>query len=172
MTSIIIIWGAFGMKLLLVVAVGAMIQYLKDREKYKKIKNGEWSKVVNIGSTKTPEPAIVKTPDISEPITSFIKCFKENPKRFKVTRVSYGGDIGFMTLTDFEKKKSWDFTIGSAFHGVERLYLPKDCGWITEKEKEAILFHLRHYFAVERRERLHAIQRQRLTRIYKERTSV
>lgn len=164
MTSIIIIWGAFGMTLLLVVAVGAMIQYLKDREKYKKIKNGEWSKVVNIGSTKTPEPAIVKTPDISEPITSFIKCFKENPKRFKVVNGNY--------LRDTATNVTYVFRIVTEYRGgklLPRLHnTDKRLQWLTNDEGDALVAAMYPYFATERRDRLHAIQRQRLTRVYKE----
>lgn len=164
MTSII--WGAFGLALILIVAAGAMIQHIKDREKSKKIKDSEWSKVVEM-SVK-PKEDVVKDPDISEPVTSFIKCFKENPKRFKVINFE-----GFLSLKDTQENTRWAFMMTSRCQGGKNqpqlLNIDKRLQWLTDSEGEVIVGAMYPYFVTERRDRLHAIQRQRLTRIYKER---
>lgn len=157
MTSII--WGSFGMTLLLVVAVGAMIQYIKDREKYKKTKDEGWNKMVDMISVE--QPAAV--PEISEPVTSFIKCFKENPKRFKVGNYYLRDTVGnvgytFMVIPQYRNGK-----VLPRLHNVD-----KRLQWLTDSEGDAIVAAMYPYFVTERRDRLHAIQRQRLTRIYKE----
>lgn len=163
MTSII--WGSFGMTLLLVVAVGAMIQYIKDREKYKKTKDEGWNKMVDMISVE--QPAAV--PEISEPVTSFIKCFKENPRRFKVV----GGNLLKDTVTNVSYvfmityRYGCDGRVLPHFHNTDRRLQ-----WLSDREKDAIVLALYPYFITERRDRLHAIQRQRLTRIYKENHNV
>ena len=164
MTSII--WGAFGLTLILIVAVGALIQYIKDREKYKKVKDDDWNKMVDI-----PE-----TPAISEPVTSFIKCFKDNPKRFKVM-CEGKASILKDTLTNkkwvfiFHNDRDYVLTVSGRSGWVDnpRVHIiSKGCEWLTEGEKSAMVVTMYPHFVTERRDRLHAIQRERLTRIYKE----
>ena len=161
-----IIWGAFGLALILIVVVGATTQYIKDREKYKKKKHEEWNRAVEM-SVK-PKEEVVKAPDISEPVTSFIKCFKENPKRFKVINFE-----GFLSLKDTQENTRWAFMMISRFRDGKiqpRLHsVDKRLQWLTDSEGEAIVEAVYPYFVTERRDRLHAIQRERLTRIYKER---
>ena len=167
MTSII--WGAFGLTLMLIVAVGAMIQYSKDRNKYKKTKVDEWSKAVDMA-------VVPKIPVISEPVTSFIKFFKDNPKRFKVTRE---GKASILKDALTNKKwvfifhNDWDYIVNvggkSGWVDNPRVHvISKGCEWITVEEKSALVVAMYPYFTTERRDRLHAIQRERLTRIYKE----
>lgn len=159
------IWGAFGMTLLLVVAVAAMIQYIKDREKSKNTKGDEWNKVVGV---KPKEPDAVRALDISEPVTSFIKCFKENPKRFKIVNGNYLRDTTtniayiFMATTRYRDGK-----VLPHLHNID-----KRLQWLTDEECEALVAVMYPYFVTKRRERLHSIQRQRLTRIYKEKPNV
>ena len=168
MTSII--WGAFGLTMILIVVVGAMIQYTKDREKYKKTKLDEWNKAVDMAVI--PKP---KIPVISEPVTSFIKCFKDNPKRFKVCPSGRSDGEGWI-LRDSLAKKSWEFfTVEGWGRGCRVLTLclrESGCQWLTLGERDAILAAMYPYFVTERRDRLHAIQRERLTRIYKESADV
>lgn len=156
MTSII--WGAFGLIMILTVTIGAMIQYIEDRREYKKTKDGSMIPVVPV------EP----TPNISEPVTSFIKCFKDNPKRFKV--INFGG---FLSLKDTQENTRWTFMMTYRFRDGKiqpRLHnVDKRLQWLTDSEEGAIVGAMYPYFVTERRDRLHAIQRQRLTRTYKER---
>lgn len=169
MTSII--WGAFGLIMILTVTIGAIIQYIEDREKYKKTKDDEWNRMVGMISVVPAMPAVVKTPDISEPVTSFIKCFKDNPKRFKVINFE-----GFLSLKDTQENTRWSFMMTSRFRGGKiqpRLHnVDKRLQWLTDSEGDAIVAAMYPYFVTERRDRLHAIQRQRLTRIYKEKPNV
>lgn len=155
MTSII--WGGFGLTLILIVAVGAAIQYIKDKEKYKKVEEVK------------PSVHVVKTPLISEPVTSFIKCFKDNPKRFKLICTD---SVNWWILKDNLTKKEWTFT---ASKGTGWYYLcieGKGYDWLTDEERTVLYLAMYPYLVTWRRERLHAIQRQRLTRIYKEKPNV
>lgn len=169
MTSII--WGAFGLTLILIVAVGAIIQYTKDKEKYTKTEAAEaWNGMM--GEVK-PSAHVAKTHLISEPVTSFIKCFKDNPKRFKLSRTD---SWGWWRLRDSVTKKEWIFTaskvtgILSWYHSVHLEGEGYD--WLTDDEKSALYLAMYPYFVTERRDRLHTIQRERLTRIYKEEGNV
>lgn len=160
----IIVWGAVCMTLLLVIAVGAMIQYIEDRKKSKNAGKYDWNKMVDMIPVAT-----AKTTGISEPVTSFIKCFKDNPKRFKLVRGS--------CLKDTVKNMTYVFRISSQYQGggkvLPRLHnIDKRLQWLTENEGGALVDAMYPYFVTERRERLHAIQRQRLTRIYKEKPDV
>lgn len=164
MTSII--WTSMGVTLLLILAIGAVIQHIKDRKKYKKTKVEEWNKTVDMISVE--QPANVKTPDISEPVTSFIKCFKENPKRFKL---SCTDSPNWWTLKDSLTKKEWVFATskGAGLSSWYHLHIQgRGYDWLTDSESDALVAAMYPYFVTERRERLHAIQRHRLTRIYKE----
>lgn len=161
MTSII--WGVFGLTLILIVAVGALIQYIKDREKYKKTEDDDWNKMV-----------VIEAPSISEPATSFLKCFKDNPKRFKVAATT---NRACFELRDILVSKRWLFSVTKErSYGVKvgfsteckLIILDTGLGWLTKEEKATILSTLSPYFVTERRDRLHAIQRERLSRIYKE----
>ena len=152
MTSIV--WGAFGLTMVLIVVIGAMIQYTKDREKYKKTEDDDWNKMRGM--------VVPETPAISEPVTSFIKCFKDNPKWFKVMREGKAS-----ILNDTLTNRKWVFI----FHN-DRDYvinvISRGCEWLTGEEKSAMVVAMYPYFTTERRDRLHAIQRERPTRIYKE----
>lgn len=156
MTSII--WGVLGFTLILIVAVGAIIQYIKDRGGYKKTKDDDWNKTVDMIPV-----APSKTTDISEPVTSFIKCFKDNPKRFKVGNYYLRDTVGNVGYTFMVIPRYRDGKVLPRLHSID-----KRLQWLTDEECEALVAAMYPYFVTERRERLHAIQRQRLTRIYKE----
>lgn len=106
---------------------------------------------------------------ISEPVTSFIKCFKDNPKRFKLICTD---SANWWILKDNLTKKEWTFT-ASNWDGWYHLYIEgKGYDWLTDDERTALYLGMYPYLVTRRRERLHAIQRQRLTRIYKEKPNV
>ena len=146
--------------MILILTVGGVIRYSKDKAERISVPPAE---VV---------PA-EKTPVISEPVTSFIKCFKDNPRRFKVTRTD---DANWWTLKDSVTEKEWVFTaskgigILSWYHSI---YIAGNgYDWLTDDEGSALYLAMYPYFGVERRDRLHTIQRERLTRIYKESADV
>ena len=130
-------------------------------------KHKELKKMVDMISVVPVEP----TPDISEPVTSFIKCFKDNPNRFKVINFE-----GFLSLKDTQENTRWAFMMTSRFRDGKiqpRLHnVDKRLQWLSDSEEDAIVEAMYPYFVTERRDRLHAIQRQRLTRIYKEKDNV
>lgn len=118
--------------------------------------------------------------DISEPVISFLKCFKENPKRFRLGTRSVGS---FYTSSykralfiDLKTKEKWNVTL--RWYGSD---LPtfdiENVQWMTSDEKDLVSSTLRDYY-IDRGLKLHTIrlerkarkvkkERDRLTAIYK-----
>lgn len=100
MTSII--WGMFLLASAVVVAL--VILYVKAKRDSRKLEIEQWNKDYFTSYTEPVKSVTVKTHEISEPVTSFIKCFKDNPKRFKVTREGKAS-----ILKDTLTNKKWVF---------------------------------------------------------------
>lgn len=133
-------------------------------------KHKELKKMVDMISVVPVEP----TPDISEPVTSFIKCFKDNPRRFKVVATTSPTCfelrdvlVGRSWLFSVTKDRSYEVKTGFSTE-CNLIILDSGLHWLTKEEKAAVLDAMSPHFTTERRDRLYAIQRQRLTRIYKE----
>lgn len=118
--------------------------------------------------------------DISEPVISFLKCFKENPKRFRLGTRSEGSfyitSYKRSLFIDLKTKEKWDVTV--RWYGSD---LPtfdiENAQWMTSNEKYLISNTLRDYY-IDRGLKLHTIrlerkarkikkERDRLTAIYK-----
>ena len=115
---------------------------------------------------------------VSEPVTSFIKCFKDKPKRFKITEGTHSDPrLGYIfkeyTLIDKYNSESWFFTV-SDFCGLR---IP-NYDWLTIGEEHELIKSFSSHFR-KRRQRLDELkkkrrkiqsdrERQRLTKIYKE----
>lgn len=117
------------------------------------------------------------TLDISEPVYSFVKTFKENPKRF-VLKLDYSGDYVKYTLTDRYEKLCWEFEIVySYFMGQSQpSYILGDACWLTRDEVNYIYEAMEGYYIgrmnlleqkkQQRRNRLHTKQRKALIEVY------
>lgn len=115
---------------------------------------------------------------ISEPVTSFLKCFKQQPRRFKFVRtdkqIGYFG-TQYYKFTDTKTSESWRITY-RPMHTT--LPFIEDVTWMTDDER-ALVFEVIAGHYSERAEKLAQIQkdkytakvkkeRDRLTQIYKE----
>lgn len=117
---------------------------------------------------------------ISEPVTSFIKCFNQNPRRFKMvkvkdanTRNSYYSSSRF-TFTDTKTAESWNITY-RPYYSMPHI---ENTTWLTNDERELLNEVLmNHYLGRSikldklRKDKAHAKidkERARLTKIYKE----
>lgn len=116
-----------------------------------------------------PEPTPEKVPDISEPVISFLRIVKENPRRFSCKRdAKFESRSLYVRFKDKKEGKSWlvcRFTDYMGFSGDLCSYhnFPE---WVTEDEKEYIWSELSKIFTSDRRERLHHLKRERMKRIY------
>lgn len=132
---------------------------------------------------KDPEPE----KDISEPVTSFIKCFEENPRRFKVEKIEPVTQIngipvvvGYHSkskykLTDKKTGESWTVLLAGFYRENHRVI---DNGWLTNDEVNLLCMTLAQHYS-QRANKLYSIksakhkakmmkERDRLTQIYKE----
>lgn len=118
--------------------------------------------------------------DISEPVTSFLKCFLNNPRRFKLVclgspyrgaSLSAGKDYKF---TDTKTKEQWSVSHRPMYNTTVHI---DNVPWMTRDERELINDVIAKYYA-DRSEKLDIIrkgknkaklrkERDRLTAIYK-----
>lgn len=106
-----------------------------------------------------------KEADISEPVLSFVRVVKENPKRFST---KLDKDRKVYVFKDKQLSKSWDFSyyLQSGYLAYSELSI-EGVDWLTRDEKYFILLSLSPIFMKERRDRLHDLQRERMKRLYK-----
>lgn len=118
--------------------------------------------------------------DISEPVTSFLECFKNKPRRFRVVRTDNKSNRlvhhrQHYKFTDTKTSESWKISYRPSH---ETLPYIEDVTWMTNSERELIFEVIAGHYR-ERAERLAKIrkdrhiakvnkERYRLTAIYKE----
>lgn len=118
--------------------------------------------------------------EISEPVTSFLKCFAENPRRFRlktwIKGSYYTSSYKRALFTDLKTEEVWSVSIrwvGSDLPSIDI----EDVQWMTSDEKGLVSSTLRDYY-IDRGLKLHTIrlerkarkvkkERDRLTAIYK-----
>lgn len=130
------------------------------------------------GEAEQDEPTPVPEKDISEPVTSFIKCFEANHRRFKLEKVEgagyYTGRSKFK-LTDKKNGESWHVLLADYYRYENTLI---DNQWITQDEVNLLVYTFTKFYS-ERAVKLQSIksdrhnakmmkERDRLTKIYKE----
>lgn len=117
----------------------------------------------------------VKEPkkDISEPVISFVECYKNNPKRFSIKEITKDFEKDLIRrknyiLKDKNTEETFIFFINYRWR-VD--YYCSSAKWLTEDEKE----YLYNSICTMRRERFDKIkkyrenkERKRLTKIYKD----
>lgn len=119
-----------------------------------------------------------KVLEISEPVTSFLKCFKGNPRRFRfVQSDKQSGLFGnrYYKFTDTKTSESWRVTYRPIHSELPHI---EDVTWMT-KDERALIFYVIAVHYGERAEKLAKIrrdkhnakvnkERDRLAQIYKE----
>lgn len=127
-----------------------------------------------------PEHLVVKLPDISEPVISFLKTVRENPKRFIV----YGNscviytfmltkeqDYSFYSIRDIELSKGW-FIKGDLYNDYYTVNVFKntlgheEAFFLTSDEKEYLIKEISSImnYRVERKAKLDKISADRRIR--------
>lgn len=132
-----------------------------------------------------PEHLVVKLPDISEPVISFLKTVRENPKRFRVGE--HTGNYAIQVLTNIQYYKSykiWDkdlsigwYVKGSRWTGSTMFLLEYDsqqkafCDYqhaffLTSDEKEYLIQEISSImnYRVDRKAKLDKIRADRRIR--------
>lgn len=109
-------------------------------------------------------PPPVKELNVTEPIISFVKTVKDNPKRFKHRVIKAGRYHLKHTFKDRMLNKSWLFWVEYDYHG-EGYYIGLP-SWVTIEESLYLYKELSHIYGKQRKEKLHNIQRERMKRIY------
>jgi hypothetical protein len=110
-----------------------------------------------------------KVKGVSEPVYAFVRAVKENPKRFKLIRewdnaYSSGMFINY-NFKDKQENKTWRVTVSTWYNREDTfIHGPR---WLTDEERKYIYKAFEQIFKVERIERLHTIQRRRMSRVYK-----
>lgn len=125
--------------------------------------------------------------DISEPVTSFIKCFETNPRRFKIEKIEpvtqingFSVVVGYHSkskykLTDKQTGESWTVLLAGFYRENHRVH---DNEWLTGDEVNLLVYTFAKYYS-DRVMKLQRIksdkykakmmkERDRLTKIYKE----
>lgn len=110
--------------------------------------------------------------DISEPVFSFIKLYKDNHRRFKITLETYS-NLGFIKYTYnlFDRVENKSFSIIESHGFMSSLFRQStSTKWMTEDEMEFCFKEIREFWAT-RKERIQIKQniraRERLTKLYK-----
>lgn len=137
------------------------------------------------GDVEPVQETPVPEKDISEPVTSFIKCFEANPRRFKVEQpvikeldcpvLSTYASRSKYKLIDKKTGESWKVFLVSYYQYNNKVV---DNEWLTQDEVDLLTLTIVGYYA-SRSEKLRAIkiqkhnakmmkERDRLTKIYKE----
>lgn len=115
----------------------------------------------------------VKTPrvekDISEPVLSFIKCVRENPKRFcLIYNYEFKLDYYF-SLQDKNTKEGWTLSKGNIQYVCASSWClthTTNPEWLTEDEKEYLITSIKTIFhdRRDRKQKLQDIRKQRRIR--------
>jgi hypothetical protein len=105
----------------------------------------KWIKeILSYGSGKlseeyNPEHLVVKLPNISEPVISFLKTVRENPKRFVVDQdCSYYVVGSTCEIPNYRAYRIWDKKLDKGWYVKGRLWLTNVC-FISHSNKEG--FH-------------------------------
>lgn len=89
-----------------------------------------------------PEVKPPKEPDLSEPVLSFVECYRKNPGRF-ITNVQYCFyDVNRYTMKDKKTNQEWKLNFHYSRYASEQdsSYLPSDnAKWATYDELKYIL---------------------------------
>lgn len=110
--------------------------------------------------------------DISEPVLSFIRLYKDNHRRFNITLETCSG-LGFIKYTYklFDRVENKSFSIVES-HGFMESVFRQSTGtkWMTEDEMEFCFREIREFWDT-RRKKIQTKQniraRERLTKLYK-----
>lgn len=141
-----------------------------------------WIKKIFTSNTYEVKVSVVKKPeadklqDISEPVISFVKCFKENPNRFKIQRGDYDLTFPEFSIEDKKTNESWKFNIYSCGYAIvcpissfpsfltnqEVTYIYKQLKDVLRKRQEKL-----NSIRAIRAQRKHKAERERLTTIYR-----
>lgn len=124
--------------------------------------------ILPMPEVKPPKPQ----KDISEPVLSFIKLYKDNHRRFKITLETYSDPVSVKyTYNLFDRVENRSFSI-IEFHGCMSSLFRQSAGtkWMTEDEMEFCFKEIREFW-LSRKERIQEKQnkraRDRLTKLYK-----
>lgn len=122
--------------------------------------------------------------DISEPVLSFVKCVRENPKRFVVKSdyeyfgLKFSNNLAIRStepetyhfcLQDKVTKESWTLCkdiVLSFYPGSKEIKHTYNPEWLTEDEKEYLITSIKTIFhdRRDRKEKLQEIRKQRRIR--------
>lgn len=121
------------------------------------------------------KPEADRLEDISEPVISFVKCFKENPSRFKIKRENYDLTFPEFSLTDKITKEIWKFNMYIRWY-TEVCPILRYPDFLTNQEVNYIYDQLKdvirkiqeklNSLRATRAQRKHKAERERLTTIY------
>lgn len=124
-----------------------------------------------IENLKPIDPPIFKN-KISEPVISFVKCFKENHRRFKIERLNkIWSDHAEIRITDLITKESYELVFEYSVLCEKIVISPtsENLKWATNEELD-YLFHEIYTFLGDRKKKLTEIrnnrQRKRLMEVY------
>ena len=121
----------------------------------------------------TEKPIVVKT-NISEPVISFVKAVKKDPKRFNITK-SAGLSFGVFDYSVSDRKTLGNFSCkiyfrDSVYTGNSQHVFGKSEPWLTDAEVLYVVKELEEFFKekVERvKGKIEKRARERLTKLYK-----
>lgn len=126
---------------------------------------------------------VAATPDISEPVISFLKVFESNPRRFKIKYTKTSADDacdGYTAYNFVDTLTKERFSYLHRFYNPEKdLYGIKGLpDYLTQDEKKLIVDTLWHHYTDRKNRFVHlksirtkrkqANERKRLTKIYRE----
>lgn len=114
---------------------------------------------------------------VSEPVISFIKCFKENPKRFTFKLSSYNGVTCTYLCKDTLTQESWEVKRGNYKHDNPYKGFYQFPAFLTPQETFLLFNTIYDYLHSEklkleqlegvRRQRVKDKERKRLIEVYK-----
>lgn len=129
------------------------------------------AETVPISEVKPPKPE----KDISEPVLSFIKLYKENPRNFRVVRKTEHLDYSTKYVYSiFDRINSKLFTAYKMqyymYSGDRDWYAQINTGWATQDEMQEVFDvileeRISRYKLL--KDKRHSLQRKRLTKLYK-----
>lgn len=154
-----------------------MFRWLKLRNKKPVETKDPITEAIESAAKRVWEESNNRTLTISEPVTSFLKCFKQQPRRFRFVRTDkQSGFFGsqYYKFTDTKTSESWRIAYRPMHNTTPHI---EDVTWMTTDER-ALTFEVIAGHYSERAERLSKIrkdkhtakvnkERDRLTQIYK-----